>query len=527
MIAAVNASRRMLWVAGLAALILLLWRTMAVPLIDPDETRYARTSHEMLEAGELVVPTFEGRPRLVKPPLFHWLQMYSFRMLGESRFTARLPSVLATLGSLWLLAWVARRRFGDEGAAWAAVFFVTMPLVVIIGRLGILDALLSLHVLAVIAVDIAEPKETGGYRGMAIGALLGLGFLAKGPIGIILPLLMILAGRSASGRNVIPGRSAALGCLSVFVVVVGPWSLAFLGRIGGGSSWAVIREEVLARFFQGTEHIEGPSFFFKVMAVGFFPWVVPLIAAIVRCFNRRRDPAARTAVYASAALFASLVFLSLGQGKLPTYILPLAPLVALLTTWELGQELRAPRERTFVPLVLAVSLGVFSLILMAASAVWDEPSVPTTALAGALIFLVGCGVALLGVLRRRPRVVFGTAAISSFLFMLVIMQVMYPGMMTRRSILPLIEKAPVMASLERPLVLVGMERPGIAWYLDRVPEKISREALAERVDRGDRPLILIDQRDEGKLHPDLRRRLQSIAEYGKFQLLEPVESGAP
>jgi hypothetical protein len=100
-------------------------------------------------------------------------------------------------------------------------------------------------------------------------------------------------------------------------------------------------------------------------------------------------------------------------------------------------------------------------------------------------------------------------------------------MMTRRSILPLIEKAPVMASLERPLVLVGMERPGIAWYLDRVPEKILKEDLLERVSRGDRPLILMDRRDEGKLQPDLRRRLHTIAEYGKFQLLEPVESEAP
>ena len=81
----------------------------------------------MLRSGDPVVPTFEGEPRLVKPPLLHWLQTVLFRTLGVHPWLARVPALLSTLGSLLLVAWVARRRFGNEGAAWAAAVFLTSP----------------------------------------------------------------------------------------------------------------------------------------------------------------------------------------------------------------------------------------------------------------------------------------------------------------------------------------------------------------------------------------------------------------
>ncbi len=132
----------------------LLWGAASVPLLDPDEARFARTSIEMLRSADPVVPTFEGRPRLTKPPLLHWIQAALFRALGPTELAARLPSIAATLGLVLLMVRVLRRRFGDEGAAWAAAAFASVPLVVALGKVGTIDALLSLHVGAVVLLDL-------------------------------------------------------------------------------------------------------------------------------------------------------------------------------------------------------------------------------------------------------------------------------------------------------------------------------------------------------------------------------------
>ena len=107
-------ARGAFWGVMALALVLLAIRTTDVPLIDPDEPRFARTSVEMLQQGEFVVPQFEGRPRLSKPPLLHWLHLPLFRIAGVAEWTARLPSMAAALGLLLAvgagaLVWTTRR----------------------------------------------------------------------------------------------------------------------------------------------------------------------------------------------------------------------------------------------------------------------------------------------------------------------------------------------------------------------------------------------------------------------------------
>lgn len=187
-----------------AALLVLFLGLGAYPLLDPDEARFAQTSVEMMRSGDYVVPTFEGEPRLVKPPLLHWVQASMFRIAGPNEMLARLPSAAATFVSLLLVAWIGWRRFGVEGSAWSAAVFLTFPLVVMVGRIGTLDALLSVHVLAVLALDFVQPEGGGLQRSAVVGGLLGLAFLVKGPVGPALPLVVMLAGRTASGREVLP-----------------------------------------------------------------------------------------------------------------------------------------------------------------------------------------------------------------------------------------------------------------------------------------------------------------------------------
>ena len=504
-----------------AAALLLLVRVGSVPIMDPDEARYARTSLEMMRSGDLVVPTFEEQPRLAKPPLLHWLHLPLFRLLGTSEWVVRLPSVLSTLLAIWITGWIARRRFGEEGAVWAALIMTTSVLVVCIGRLNTLDALLAVHILAVVALDIAEPEEVGRYRSLVVGCLLGLAFLAKGPVGVILPLLVMLAGRTAAGRPFVPSLSGVLRALAGLCAVALPWGLVFLKRLGAGSTGGLLQREVLDRFFDGTDHVEPPWYYAGVLLVGFMPWVAPLAVGLFRVAFLGRGKKARTGLYAGAGLLAGLLFFSLGQGKLPTYILPLAPLVAILVTWELGQELQAPHERRFAAGLLAGTMAGFGALLAVVSALDLPAEAGTTALIGAGVYIVGAIIAFIGVLRHKPRHVFGAAATASGLFLLLIMTVFLPSHARSRSSLPLLEAVPALKA-GRPLVVVGMNLPSLTWYLDQVPETVRVVHLSERLDRDDAVVLIMDRRDVPAVGARTLRRLEEIGSLEKFVVLEEI-----
>jgi 4-amino-4-deoxy-L-arabinose transferase-like glycosyltransferase len=507
------------WVAlGLAALILLASLGSA-PLKDPDEARFARTSIEMLQARDPVVPRFEGEPRLVKPPLLHWVQAALFSLFGFSSWAARLPAALATLVSIFLLGAVVRRRFGAEGAFWTVVVLATTPLVVILGRLGNIDALLALHVLAVICLDLAWPEQKPAGVGWAMGALLGLAFLCKGPVGVIVPLLVILAGRTATRRELLPSWHIFLSVLGGWAVVVLPWALALISSVGGSEVMNVLRTEVLDRYVSGTTHVEPPWFYLLVIAVGFLPWQAPLVIGVVRVVRRYRDPGASTALYAAAGLLAGLVFFSLGKGKLPNYILPLAPLCAIIVAWELGQELHQPRRRTMGPALLAATLGAFAIGLGVGGWQALDGVARAVAFAGAGIYGAGMLACLPSLVQRRPRSVYAVAAICSAVFLFVGGIVLMPALATQHSAEQLVHEVPALRS-DRPIVIVDMRVPSLTLYLDRVPERIKSPQLRSHLDRDDAPLFVFADVDLPHIPEEDLVRLREIGRYAKFRVYE-------
>jgi 4-amino-4-deoxy-L-arabinose transferase-like glycosyltransferase len=506
------------WIVVAIAASILLLRLEAPPLSDPDEARFARTSLEMMRSGDLVVPTFEGKPRLAKPPLLHWIQTALFQAFAPRGWVARLPSALATLGSLLLVAWVARRRFGEEGAAWAAAVFITFPLVFYLGRIGMTDALLALHVFAVVAIDMAGPEEGGPRKAGAIGALLGLAFMAKGPVGVLVPLIVMLAGRTATRRELLPSWRAALVAMAGWCVVVLPWGLVFMQRLSAGTAGSTLRTEVLERFFAGTAHVQPWWYYGVIVTVVFLPWSFPLLIGIGRAIAHRKEPAARTALYAAAGLIAGLVFFSLSKGKLPHYIISLAPLVALLVTWELGQELDAPGKRRAGPVLLTVTLAGLALLLGTAAFSGfgrDEPWARAAGCVGMVAYGLATAVALAGVLRKRPRWVYGSAAAAAAAFLIAVAAVVHPAVAANRSTVGLIAEVPELRS-GRPIVLMGIDLPSLVWYLDSPMPKIGPRRIAETLDREDRPLLIIPDPEDHLVPDEVRDRLRKLGRYGKL-----------
>ena len=502
------------------ALLLLFVRLGAYPLLDPDEARFARTSVEMMRSGDYVVPTFEGEPRLVKPPLLHWVQGALFQFGGPNELLARLPAAAATFMSLLLVGWIGWRRFGVEGAAWAAITFLTFPIVVVIARVGTLDALLSVHVLAVLALDLVQHDHQELERSGVIGLLLGLAFLVKGPVGVVLPLAMILAGRTATGRDVMPSVKTVVTTTLALCAVVMPWGLVFIRRIGVGNVAHVLRTEAIDRAVTGTAHVEPWWYFLGVCLVAFLPWAGPLFLGTIRGLSRWHDPDSPTGPYAAAAFTAGLDFFSVCKGKLPNYILPLAPLAALVVTFELGQELVSVKRRRAGSSLVAMTLVALAFGLVAAAATLERDA-QGAAYVGAAAYGIAALVALFGLLKSSPRIVYGSAAVASFTFLLAVVVGAPSVLAETRSTAPLVETVPALRSM-RPLVVVDINLPSLTYYADRVPERLVGAQLAERLDRGDAPLVVIADSDRDRLPAEVRLRLRELGRSGKLRVFEPV-----
>jgi 4-amino-4-deoxy-L-arabinose transferase-like glycosyltransferase len=346
-----------------------------------------------------------------------------------------------------------------------------------------------------------------------------LAFLVKGPVGVALPLLIILAGRTASGREVLPALSALLQGAAAWCLVVLPWGLAFLRRVGAGTSMTTLRTEALERFFAGTSHVEPPWFYAKIVAVAFLPWLAPLILALGRTWRMRRDPAARTAVYAAAGLAAGLLFFSLSKGKVPTYILPLAPLIAILVIWELGREIEAPHERSCGPTLLAATLAATSACLGLAGAFRLEAPWRSVALSGAAVYGAGAIPAFYGAVARRPRWVYATAAAAAGAFLLVVAVVGFPSIGRTKSAAALVEGVPELTS-GRPVVTVEMKVPSLVFYLDRPVEVVPLSEFEARLGREDRAIFVLAEVDLPQVPASVREGLHELGRQGKFRVFE-------
>lgn len=416
---------------------------------------------------------------------------------------------------------MARRRFGDEGGIWAMAVFTTMPMVFGSGRIGMLDALLAVHVFAAVALDLGTPDRPGAQRGIAMGALAGLAFLAKGPVGPLTILVCVLAGRTAAGRDVWPHRRTAAFTVGAFVAVVLPWGLAFAQRIGAGGVAELLNHEVVQRSVEGTAHVAPPWYFGPVLLIGALPWAGALVSGLVRLVARRNDPEAQTALQAAGALFAGIVMFSLSRGKQPYYILPLFPLAALVATWEIGQELAYPRRRRWASSLVVVVMVALAVGLGGAAALKLERELRPAAEVGAVAFALASVAGLWGLLAARPRLVHASAALATAAFLVAVTLSAAGPLTERRSARALVAAVPEIVDPSRPLVVAGARAPSLTWYADRIPELIdTAERVGSRLGRGDAPVLVIAEADLGVVPAGDRARLRELGRVAKFRVFE-------
>lgn len=327
-------------------------------LWDIDEGNNVSCFREMLAANNWHVPTFNYQLRVDKPALLYWLQIVASLGFGVGEFAGRLPSALAGWIAVLVTYELGRRAFGARAGLIAGVALASAVLFSAAAHFANPDALLCACTALTLLLFWSGLEHSGRIPFVSMNVVMALAVLAKGPVGIVLPcavmgLYLLRAGRLGLLRD----RRAWLGVL-VFVLVALPWYLwvavdtkfEFIrGFFGAHNFW---------RAMKPMEGHHGPIYYYLiVLALGFTPWSVFLLPMCVQAWRDRRrnvesTPAAGSwmrrawsavtiptdatpADHARAFLWGwvaiYLVAFTIAATKLPNYILPIYPAVALLT----------------------------------------------------------------------------------------------------------------------------------------------------------------------------------------------------
>lgn len=321
-------------------------------LVGPDEPRYAQVAREMLASGDFVTPRYFGEPWLEKPVLYYWLASAAYWLFGVNEFAARLPSALAAVLGVFCVYFVGRQREGPSEGLFSCLILAGSILYFSLARAASTDMVFSgamavawtvLYFLLFGGKGLWRDSAASGSRlGLLLVfyAFLGLATLAKGPAGFVLPLVSLAIFLGLTGRMELAARFRPFTGVLVLLAVVLPW----YGLCTLANGWGFVEEFLvrhnLERFFTDRYEHPQPFWFFPAVAlIGFFPWslqLIPSARGLFRHGGRWRSLPAAQDLFLWLWLLTPLVIFSLSRSKLPGYLLPAAPAIALL----IGRQVR-------------------------------------------------------------------------------------------------------------------------------------------------------------------------------------------
>ena len=330
-------------------------------LISPDEGRYAMLSLAMLESGDWITPRLNGILYFEKPALQYWMGAASFMAFGVNEFAARFWPALTGILSVLAVGLTARRLWGSGqyaalvmgGSTWviANSHFLTLDMgVTFFLTLTLCAFLWAQH-------DGASPAERRYAMWLAWAAMAGA-TLSKGLIGLLIPGCTLVLYSLISWQWSVWRRMQWIAGSAIFAVLAVPWFWLVAERNPGFAQFFFIHEH-FDRFLTNEARREGPFWYFvPILAIGFLPWISLLPRLVREAWSRRAGESFQAERFALIWAFFIFAFFSKSNSKLPSYILPMFPALALL----LGQTLSRidPREikkHLWAPLLLWVLLA--------------------------------------------------------------------------------------------------------------------------------------------------------------------------
>jgi 4-amino-4-deoxy-L-arabinose transferase-like glycosyltransferase len=327
-------SKAFLWTLLVLFLIVWFYALGARTLVPSDEGRYAEMAREMVTTGDWITPRLDGLKYFEKPPLQTWMNALTFELFGLGEWQARLWSGLCGLFGIALVTYTGRRVFNPWVGTTAGLVLASSFWWAGLSHVNVLDmglsGMMALSLCGVLLAqrDGATDSERRNWM-LASWAGMALAFLSKGPIGIVLPGAVLVLYTLITREWRIWTRLHLVAGLLLFAVIAAPWFVLVWLKNPEHPHFFFIHEN-FERFTTKVHHREGPPYFFiPFLMVGIVPWLGVLFQSL---WAGRRDtssgfrPKTMLMVWALFILF----FFSISSSKLPHYILPIFPALALL-----------------------------------------------------------------------------------------------------------------------------------------------------------------------------------------------------
>ncbi len=309
----------------------------------------------MVASGDWVTPHLNGLKYFEKPPLQYWATAAAFKLFGENETSARLYVGLCGLATILLIGFAGMRLMNPEAGLAAMLVLVSSPYFLALGGIVTLDMGLTLWTTATVcslllAENAAEPRARRRWM-LAAWAAMALAVLSKGLIGIVFPAAAIFLYCVMRRDLAILRRLEWLRGALVFLALAAPWFVLVSLANPEFARFFFIHEHFQRFLTQSHRRVEPAWYFVPVLAVGFLPWVFALPSAIAQAWRSEagaRGPQPLRLLLAYSAFV--VVFFSASGSKLPAYILPAFPPLALAIGRYLAQApprrlMDAPRLR--------------------------------------------------------------------------------------------------------------------------------------------------------------------------------------
>ena len=333
-------SKKLLLLAIVISLVIMsvcLLAASRTTLWDRDEPRFARAAVEMLNSHKYLIPTFNDELWADKPVLTYWAQALGITLFGTNAFACRFFSAIGAAITCFLVFIIGKRLMDAKTALWAMCILATSIMMLAIGTLATADAVTIPFTVGAMAFFIYG-KSSGMrvYQVILLGIALGIGILAKGPIGLMpMPVIVVylfLNRRNLNIRKYILQVSISLA-IGIFVFAL--WAIPVNIETGGEFLRVFIGHHVIDRALTPFEHHGGNRllylFYYVPMVIaGFFPWTMFLPGAFSALWAGRLSNSSLRALML-AWIIPIFIIMSLAATKLPHYILFIWPALALTT----------------------------------------------------------------------------------------------------------------------------------------------------------------------------------------------------
>ncbi|CNL09479.1 MULTISPECIES: lipid IV(A) 4-amino-4-deoxy-L-arabinosyltransferase [Yersinia] len=397
-------------------------------LWQPDETRYAEISREMLQRGDWIVPHLLGIRYFEKPIAGYWFNNISQWIFGDTNFAVRFGSIFSTALSAVLVYWLATLLWRNRSTSvLATLIYLSMLLVFSIGSYAVLDPMISLWLTASMFCFYltlrAETTKQKIEAYLLLGLACGMGFMTKGFLALAVPVISVLPiviQQKRVKELIIFGPLAIVSA----VIISLPWALAIAQREPDFWHYFFWVEHIQRFAEKDAQHKAPMWYYLPVLCLGVLPWLGLLPGALLKGWRER---VARPELFFLLSwVLMPLLFFSVAKGKLPTYILPcMAPLSLLMAAYATdcanNMRMRALKINGAINLIFGLVCALAVLVIgmgLVAHLVAYEPHEHLKVILATLAF-AGWGLVGFITLRNNARH-WRWAAASPLLFILLV-----------------------------------------------------------------------------------------------------------